>query len=469
MYIRRFFSLLLVLALLVSGAALAEQSDPEARIAELEAQVEELTQKLEEAEALIRDYEEKSYVVTFDGGGVTVEEAQAQYDYVASMYQSYGYSIAGYEDYIRKDLVDMLAERAVVNFKAEELGYADLDEETMAAYEQEAAATHESYVASYISYFTEDGMSDEEAREETEEYLKGIGYDYDGVLKSMVQTHAQQALFDELTKDVTVDDIEVRAAFDEAVEADAAAYADNARDYESARTDGADIYWNPEGYRQVKHILFTFDDDQAARYKDLKAQADDLEARIEAATAPAEDAEAADAETEEAADAVEGDEETEPVDVAALEEQLTGTMAELEALYQELMPKAEEAIARFEAGEDFDALMAEYGEDPGMQNEPGMTNGYYVSANSEVWDPAFTEGAMSIQNIGEISAPVFGSYGIHIIYYMADVPVGPVDFESVRETLAATALDTKKTNVYNDQVHAWMEELNVEYHMENFR
>ena len=143
MYIRRFFSLLLVLALLVSGAALAEQSDPEARIAELEAQVEELTQKLEEAEALIRDYEEKSYVVTFDGGVVTVEEAQAQYDYVASMYQSYGYSIAGYEDYIRKDLVDMLAERAVVNFKAEELGYADLDEETMAAYEQEAAATHE--------------------------------------------------------------------------------------------------------------------------------------------------------------------------------------------------------------------------------------------------------------------------------------------------------------------------------------
>ena len=39
-----------------------------------------------------------------------------------------------------------------------------------------------------------------------------------------------------------------------------------------------------------------------------------------------------------------------------------------------------EIDARLAGGEDFMALMAEYGEDPGMQNEPTATRGYYVSA-----------------------------------------------------------------------------------------
>ena len=35
-----------------------------------------------------------------------------------------------------------------------------------------------------------------------------------------------------------------------------------------------------------------------------------------------------------------------------------------------------EVIAKLEAGEDFESLIAEYGEDPGMQNEPTMSRGY---------------------------------------------------------------------------------------------
>ena len=467
MIFKRIFSLLLCLALALSMAALAETEtvDPEARIAELEAQVEELKRQLEEAQATIRDYEEQSYVVTFDGGFVTLEDAQAQYDYIASMYQAYGYSITGYEDRIRQDLLNMMAEEAVVNFKAEELGYAALDAEAMAAYEQEATATYESYVSSYMSYFTQDGMDEDEARAETEAYLESIGYSYDGILDSMVSTHAQQELFEAVTADVAITEEDVQAAFDAAVAADEETYSASPYDYESVRTDGGAVYWNPEGYRQVKHILIKFDDDQTARYDELKGLADDLEARIEAANAPA-DAEA-EAEGDQAGEAA-ADEESEPVDAAALEQQLTDTMAELEALYQELMPRAEEVIARVEAGEDFDALMAEYGEDPGMQREPGLSQGYYVCADSQMWEAAFTEGAMSIESVGGISAPVFGSNGIHIIYYLADVPAGPVDYETVHAALEESALSDLKNQTYNDQVSAWMEELNVEYHLDRF-
>ena len=83
-------------------------------------------------------------------------------------------------------------------------------------------------------------------------------------------------------------------------------------------------------------------------------------------------------------------------------------------------------IDEFEGGADFDSLIEKYNADPGMQNEPTATKGYAVSANSTTWDPAFTEGAMSIAEVGQISAPVYGQNGIHVIYYLSDITPGPV-------------------------------------------
>ena len=463
MRMKKLIGLLLALALALSVPVLAEGGDAEARVAELEAQVEELTRALEEAQAALKAYEEQSYVATFDGGVVTLEEAQSRYKYIVSMYQAYGYSISGYEDYIRQDLLNMLAEEAVVNYKAREMGYADLDAEALASYEAEAAMTHDSYLTSYMTYLAEEGKSEAEVRAETEEYLEQMGYSYDKILESMIATHAQQALFEAVTADIEITEEDVRAAYDSAVAEDEQAYADNAYDYESARADGTPVYWNPEGYRRVKHVLIKFDDDQTARYTELKDLADDLEARIEAANGGEAEADA------EAATDAEPSPEAEPVDVEALEEQLTGTLAEMDALYHELLPRTEEVLARFEEGEDFESLIAEYGEDPGMENEPGKTEGYYVSENSVMWDAAFTEGAMSIAAPGQISEPVHGSYGVHIIYYLADVPAGAVPYEDVRDSLQETALSDARNQAYSDQVAAWKEELHLELHPERFK
>ena len=482
MYMKKILCAVLTLALLIAGTALAE-TDPEARIAELEAEVERLTAELEEANAKLREYEEQDYVVTFDGGVVTLEDAQQQYSYIASMYEAYGYSLAGYEDYLRSDILHMMAEDAVVNYKSAELGFDQLETEAMEAYEAEAQATYESNIAAYMSYFAQDGATEEETRAATIEYLEGAGYSYDDILASMIKTHAQEGLYSYVTEGVTVDEDEIRAAYDQIVADDEEAYANSPAEYENIRTSGGAVYWNPEGYRRVKHILVKFSDEQSATYADLTKLKEDLEAQIAAATEAPEDTEAPetpeDAETEaaETAEAAEAAETTteettepeEPADVEALQAQLAETEAQLKALYEELLPRAQEAIDRFEAGEDFDALMAEYGEDPGMTQEPGATEGYYVSANSELWEQAFTDGAMSIANPGEISAPVYGSNGIHIIYYLADVEPGPVDYESVHESAESTALENKLNDTYSAQVDAWMEELHVEYHLDRFK
>ena len=132
------------------------------------------------------------------------------------------------------------------------------------------------------------------------------------------------------------------------------------------------------------------------------------------------------------------------------------------------MPTAEEVIEKFNDGTSFQDLIDEYNTDPGMQNEPTATQGYAVSADSTTWDPAFTEGAMSIAEKGGISEPVYSSFGIHIIWYMDDVPAGEVALEEIRSEVEIDALDAKIINTYESQVAAWCEEMNVEYHFENF-
>ena len=112
-------------------------------------------------------------------------------------------------------------------------------------------------------------------------------------------------------------------------------------------------------------------------------------------------------------------------------------------------------------------LIAQYGEDPGMTREPAASQGYAVAEDSSYWDPAFTEGAMSIAEIGGISAPVYGSYGIHVIYYESDIPAGAVALEDVKAEIETLSLDEKISSTYNTTLDEWITSLNPVYHYEN--
>jgi len=71
--------------------------------------------------------------------------------------------------------------------------------------------------------------------------------------------------------------------------------------------------------------------------------------------------------------------------------------------------RAEEALSRVQSGEDFDALVAEYGEDPGMTDN---TDGYYFTTG-EMVEP-FEQAAFALKE-GETSGLVETTYGYHII------------------------------------------------------
>lgn len=418
-----------------------------ATTADLEAQLADLQAQLADKDAQIADLQFqldlRDYVVTFDGGYVTVEEAVEEFEYISYMYSMYGYSMEGYEDYFKQDIMTALAQGKVVSLMAERLGLTDITEDEKAELEASANATIDTYVENYRSQFEDAAKSDEEIVSQTLDFLASYDITFDTQYQMEFDTYMQQKLFEHVADGVSVADEDVEAAYAAAVEADKSLYAEGSN-YESARASGTAIMWHPEGYRSVKQVLIQFDADQSSRYTQLNSEIAALEKEL----------------------AAEGEDARPAEEVQA---ELDAKREELKALYAELEPEVSEVIEKFNAGTPFEELISAYNDDPGMQNEPTATEGYAVSANSTMWDAAFKDGAMAIPEIGGISAPCYGMHGVYIIYYLGDITPGAADYESVKDDIYHTALDDKRNEAYNMAMDGWFEELNVTYHPENFR
>ena len=400
-------------------------------------------------------------VATYGADGVIwLEDVQEQFNAVEAQYANYGISLASYGmvDSVKKDIIDSAVRTAVLQDKAAELGLNAFDEDELAEFAQSAQEMMDDYVEYYLSYFYADAEEvTDEMRAEAEAYWADNGMNYDACLETLKSDAADAALYDYVTGDVAITEEDVEATYAARVEADRQNYA-NDRTYNADRSAGVGVAWNPEGYRAVKHVLIKFDDEQAQLYSDLQSQLDSLNDEKDAIENP-EAADEADGEDAEAA---------EPRTVEEVNADIAACATEMEALYSQLLPTAEEVIAAFDSGADFDELIEKYNGDPGMQNEPTATIGYAVAENSTYWEQAFVDGAMSIEDKGGISGPVYGSNGIHIIYYMDDVPAGEVALEEIREDVEQEALETKIQTTYDDQVAAWEAEAGVQCFYENF-
>ena len=137
-------------------------------------------------------------------------------------------------------------------------------------------------------------------------------------------------------------------------------------------------------------------------------------------------------------------------------------METVKAELKKIEAEAQEVYQKAVAGEDFDALIAQYGEDPGMTSEPYKTTGYLISENSTGFLPEFVEAASALENAGDISAPVASYYGYHIIKKVSEVPAGVVPYEDVKETLTKELADEKKREAINTAVKEWENAADIE-------
>ncbi len=128
---------------------------------------------------------------------------------------------------------------------------------------------------------------------------------------------------------------------------------------------------------------------------------------------------------------------------------LTKDMNTGQALPAEQIAEAEKLAGELEqrakAGEDFDALMAEYSEDPGSKSQPEG----YVFTDGEM-DPAFQNGVDQLQP-GEIGL-VESSFGYHVLKRL------PLTFEDVQTNIENLLLQER----LQAQVETWKTELGIE-------
>jgi parvulin-like peptidyl-prolyl isomerase len=126
----------------------------------------------------------------------------------------------------------------------------------------------------------------------------------------------------------------------------------------------------------------------------------------------------------------------------------------------------DDIYARLAQGEDFAALVAQYGEDPGMTDAAQLAAGYEVHQDSVIWDPVFTAGAFSekMQQPGDTSDPVIGSYGIHILHYLRDIPGGIIEMTDEISAEIEQYLENQNMNsIYAEALEGWTKEHEIVY------
>ncbi len=376
--------------------------------------------------------------------GEVQEQIQAYHNYMSSLYSYYGmtYSVSSAEaaEGAKNAVLDSFKSDLVSRAKIAELGLDQLTEEEETQLQDDAEASFQSSLEFQIEDNADyEGLSDEEKTARATEDLAKTGVTLESAKENARETLLSQKLRDYVIKDVTVTDDEVEAEYNTRVEQAKTNYEGKAGTWASAANNGTStLYYTPAGVRYVKQILIKFTDEDQAKIDEANGQIT-------------------------AAQAILDDEEASEEDKTAAQTDLDNAKAALteaqEAAFANLDPAADEVLQQLADGADWDALMAEKNQDPGMQSGITAERGYAVSADMTGFDSAFVEAAMALEKIGDVSPKTRGtSYGYYIIRYVGDAAEGPIALEEVSEDIRSGLLSDKQDDTYSETLQSWVDE-----------
>ena len=101
---------------------------------------------------------------------------------------------------------------------------------------------------------------------------------------------------------------------------------------------------------------------------------------------------------------------------------------------EEQTQRINELLERAKGGEDFEALVMEYSDDPSRRVNAGIIE----IQNPELLDKAFAEAAMKLSVMAPWSEPVRSAFGLHIIRFENRIPGEQRTFEQVKDSLIAS-------------------------------
>lgn len=299
--------------------------------------------------------------------------------------------------------------------------------------------------------------------------LNTIGYTHDYFVRTQTMDKQNEKLRAHTYEDVEVTDEQVKGEFDSRVAAQKETYDANPAAYASAENSGAELYYMPAGYRGVKNLLIQLSQEKRDEISALRSELTTAQNLLTSGNDDLEELKAQDtAEYDEEALASYNEQ------IATLEEQVTTAQATIDetqgkldeatdAAFAEILPKAEEVLAKAQAGEDFDALIETYGEDTGMVAEPNKSRGYLVCDGLSLYEQSFQDAAMALENVGDVSGElVKTNYGYHILQYAGEIAGGEVEYtDEIKDEIFSEMLEEAQNAAYEAAVTQWVSEADV--------
>lgn len=426
-------------------------------------EVDEVKVANESMEALEEEF--SAVVASYDGGEVTVGEMMNDFNYAysESYYMYYYFGLEMTESDIRG-----IAETTMTDFTEGEIVAMHFDEaHTLSDEELEEL---ESAIADEYAYNLEqalasvDGKDDASRQANAELLLRQNGMDEASIRISYTNYYKRQGMNDILRDEITdVTEDALQTVYEEKVAENKADYV-NGSAFESDMTDEtAVVCWKPEGYRSVKHILLLPSDENMTAYQEAVSALEEKESELDELYDEMQlDSDLAERDANE----VQADIEAVEAEIEACTEALNAAET---ACLADVQAQSDEIYERLENGEAFEALIDEFGQDPGMQDGVTAEIGYCVAKNSVQWEPNFRDAAMSLENVGDYTLqPVLSGSGVHIIRYEADVESGEVGLDAVREAICEETLEGLKDAHAEEVIAQWVADANPEYDVDAF-
>lgn len=286
--------------------------------------------------------------------------------------------------------------------------------------------------------------------------VESAGYSMDGIFEQAVQALREQRLIELYCADITVDDAETNAFYEENVVApDREKYAEDLHRFESeVLLGGGTSAYMPEGYFYIKYIVLAPKESSADAIADAQtAAAESAQKREEAYDALAAGAlENGDLDALRAAYSA-----AEDVENAALD----ALNAAVEAAEKDYAPIWQVVCDALDAGETFEDQMQKYSIETDMSQE--IDKGYPFHADSVIWDAHLREAVRTLAAKGEITKPIYANGHVYIVCRMADIPSGAYPLsDAERDELKEGLLRDRQTERLDELAREWREDADVE-------
>ena len=421
-----------------------------------------------------KDAAADAQTVIIEVAGTTIPKSKVEnvtsnvISYMQYMYSMYGMTYdptdADTLSAAQDNAIQWLIQSAVVDQKVKEAGLDVFTDAELADIQKKADETYQSYVDSITkNYFADTKLTGDELTKAISDKMTELGYpDQATVLEDQKTSTAQEKLKASIIKDVAVTDADIQTEYDSQVATAKSNYQTSLTQYATDVSGGSTIYYRPAGYRYVKNLLIKYTDADTKAITDIETQIadkkDDLDTNASMVAALPTDSATDTADEKERRAYLDTSKAQLDADLESLNTQLK---AATDTAKTDIQAKVDEVSAKIAANEDFDALLTQYGEDTGMQSEPAKTEGYLVCAGDPTYVTEFTDAAMALAKVGDISAPFTTKYGVHFVKFVSELTEGAVPLADIKDAIKASLLTTKQNDLYDTTVSQWVTEANA--------